>query len=91
MIATYDSKKMGIIIIQTQALHYEALDIHALILPLLAHFTEKEIGSKRLKHFSRSHSLQFQMQDSDPLFFFFSFHFFLYAVLSQAIQYRTIQ
>ena len=37
-------------------------------LPLLAHFTEKGIGSKRLKHFSRSHSLQFQMQDLNPLF-----------------------
>ena len=31
VIAIHDGKKMGIIIIQTQAPHYEALDTHALI------------------------------------------------------------
>lgn len=91
VIAIYDGKKNGELSLFRHKHHTMRHLIYMLsFLPLLAHFTEKEIGSKRLKHFSRSHSLPFQMQDSDSLFLS-SFHFFLYAVLSQATQYRTIQ
>lgn len=84
------AKKMGIIIIETQAPHHEALDMHALISSSSCPFHREGNWIQEVKAFLKVTQLAISNAGLEPTFFSFLSLLSLRSP-SQAIQYRTIQ